>query len=91
MVMSWLLNRRRFTSTTSLSGGVLAEAVWERKVLTVLPLCIELMGKSEREGKSCCVLLLPALGLRPAGHLMLSYTLLLHLACACFSCMQVIC
>lgn len=54
MVMSWLSNRWRFTSTASLSGGVLAQAVWERKVLMVLLLCIELMGKSERGEELLC-------------------------------------
>lgn len=52
--MSWLLNRRRFTSTPSLSGGVLVEAVWERQVLMVLLLCVELMGKSERGEELLC-------------------------------------
>lgn len=51
MVMSCLLNRRRLTSTISLSGRLLREAVWDWELLPLL-LCFELMGESEREGRA---------------------------------------
>lgn len=46
--MSWLLKSWRFTRAMSLSCRELLETAWERNMLTVLLLCIEVAGRSGR-------------------------------------------